>query len=139
MTPQDFEPHPASRSLVVFDQLRLTLEERNSLRGQGFVTAERRGPACVIFKLRFRMQGRQRVRYLGTDPEWAAAVRRALFAWQSLQNVKRQLQRAERDSRQLLRSIKPRLIQAVEAAGLRFHGRQIRRPRKSTVLRTDSS
>ena len=138
MTPQNFESHPASLSLVIFDQLRLTPEERDSLRVQGFVAAERRGPACVVFKLRFRMRGRQRVRYLGTDPEWADAVRRALSAWQSLQDAKRLLQRTERDSRKLLRSIKPRLVQAVEAVGLRFHGRLIRTPRKAADLSTDS-
>jgi len=139
MTPLDFDTHPASRSLVILDQLGLTPEECDSLRRQGFVAAERRGPACVVFKLRFRMRGRQVVRYLGTDPEWADTVRRALSAWQSPQHAQRLLRRTERDSRRLLRSVKPRLIQAVEAAGLKFHGRQIRRPRQSMALPRSSS
>jgi len=139
MTPAQLEMPRTNNSPEIFDQLQLSDDERQSLRRQGFVAAERRGPACVVFKLRFRIRGRQTVRYLGTDPERADEVRRALSAWQSRSRASRLLKRAERKSRQLLRSVKPRLIPAVEAAGLRFHGRQIRRPRKSITLPRDLS
>jgi len=139
MTRQDFESYSASRPLMIFDELGLTPEELDSLRRQGFVASERRGPACIVFKLRFRMGGRQVVRYLGTDRDWADTVRRALSAWQSPQHAQRLLRQTERDSRRLLRSVKLRLIQAVEAAGLKFHGRQIRRPRQSMALPRSSS
>jgi hypothetical protein len=63
----------------------------------------------------------------------------ALSVWQSQQRIKQSLQRATGDSRRLLQNIKPRLTEALSAAGLIFHGRQIRRPRASKTLSRDSS
>ena len=48
--------------------------------GQGFVSAEARPTGAVTYKLRWRRGGRQRVRYLGSDP---AAARAALAGLQA--------------------------------------------------------
>jgi hypothetical protein len=85
----------------------------------------------VIFKLRFRHLGRQRVRCLGSDPQRAAAVAAELAILQADWQRQRRRRRLIRQSQQLLKSIKPRLTAAVAAAGLKFHGRTIRRPRTS--------
>ena len=62
-----------------FAGLRLTAADRNALARQGAVVAEYRsrqgrrwGP---YFKLRWRHDGRQQVRYLGRDPALAKSIR----------------------------------------------------------------
>ena len=58
--------------------LRLTEEEFRALRRRGTVCREHRRSG-VIFKLRFRTEdGRQRVRYVGSDPKMAGMIRREL-------------------------------------------------------------
>ena len=73
---------PSAESLpAALISLRLTAVDLQVLRWQGFVSAELRGN-CRIFKLRFRRDGRQVVRYLGTDPACAENVRSLLEQWQ---------------------------------------------------------
>jgi len=116
--------------------LNLTLEELQALRKEGFVAAERRGRAAVIFKLRFRLAGRQQARYLGADPQRAAAIRAALVVQQQPrrleQNLKRRLASHIATAQAVLQSIKPRLAEHVLEAGFRFHGRRLRRSRRWT-------
>ena len=58
-------------------KLGLAPGEIKALATQGFVARERRG-GRIYWKLRFRVGGRQRVRYLGSDATKAAAIRAEL-------------------------------------------------------------
>jgi len=86
---------------------------------------------AAFFKLRYRLAGEQRVRYFGVDPAAAAAIQQELAAWQRGERALRALRQVERQARELIREGKHRLEPFVRAAGLRFHGRTIRQPRKA--------
>ena len=62
--------------------LKLGARELRALRRQGFVARERRGGGWV-YRLRFRVGGRQTTRYVGTDAAKAAEVQQSLAAWQA--------------------------------------------------------
>src|SRR5208283_858688 len=74
------EPMSILKRESIVTRLGLTAEELAALKAQGFVSCEsRRGQ--VFFKLRFRINGKQRVCYLGKDlavveqvQEWLAEV-----------------------------------------------------------------
>jgi len=110
-------------------RLHFPADELDALARQGFVTSELRGNNTVIHKLRFRLESRQRVYYLGTDLEYVAEVRDFLFALQKRTRLARQLAARKKAVRLLLRSIKPRLTQHLAESGYRLHGRALRRRR----------
>ena len=110
-------------------RLQLTAAELDALSRQGFVSSELRGNSAVIYKLRFRLAGRQRVYYLGTDLEYVAEVRDFLCALQGRRRLARRLEARNKAVRQLLRNIKPRLAQHLAESGYRLHGRALRRRR----------
>ena len=113
--------------------LNLDDEEFAALKRQGFVSREtRRG--ISVFKLRFRVNGRQRVKYVTTDPVVAAALERQLRQLQRAKDNDITLRSLNREARQLLRQCKNRLSPLVEQAGLGFHGRALRRPRPTNRL-----
>jgi hypothetical protein len=109
--------------------LQLNADERLALRTNGFVASERRG-SSTIYKLRFRVADRQKVRYLGCDAAVADAVRAELAAWQVQRRRDRDHRRAVDYARRVIREISIRLAPDVAAAGLRLHGRTIRKPRR---------
>lgn len=111
------------------NQLSLDDAERVAVRSNGFIACEQRRYSRV-YKLRFRVQGQQRVRYLGIDPAAAELLQKELAVWQAGPRAERALREAERNARQAIREIKSRLEPDVVAAGLKFHGRTIRRPRR---------
>lgn len=111
-----------------FGQLGLTTEEIASLKRQGFVSVEIRG-GCTIYKLRFRVDRRQRVRYLGTDPMMADAVRQELDQLRQQTQLDRRLRNQNQEIDRFLRESKRRLEPLAAQAGLKFHGRMLRRPR----------
>lgn len=115
-------------------RLRLSPEEIAAVARTGFVARERRGPACVVYKLRFRIGARQCVRYLGVDTEWVAAVREALRELQRARDALRNLRRLAIQARAFLRELKPRLAANAEHEGYHFHGLALRRAR---ILRHD--
>ena len=100
-----------------------------ALQRQGFVSAESRGKKLRIYKLRFRLQGRQRVHYLGTDPCAAERIKRALSELQEGQRRQRQLRLVCTVAAKALRETKRQLEPLVETYGFKFHGRAIRRSR----------
>ncbi|HUE73795.1 MAG TPA: hypothetical protein VMP01_23145 [Pirellulaceae bacterium] len=114
--------------------LDLSADEIQSLVRQGFVSREARN-GTNVYKLRFRHQGRQRVRSLGSNPQRAADVRAALAELQNGRKWELRSRRRIRQARQLQREIKQRLLACVTAAGFRFHGRTIRRPRSAANSR----
>ena len=82
----------------------------------------------TVFKLRFRMNGRQRVKYLGVDARFANQVEQELGQLQQKRHDDRQLKRLNREASELLRSCKLYLEPLINAVGLRFHGLAIRQP-----------
>jgi hypothetical protein len=123
-------PEAVNRSPLA--RLELGAAELAALRRQGFVAREMRGKRTTVFKLRFRFGGRQRVRYLGTDPEQAERIQRELSELQSGRRADLALGRLHRAAAQMLRDSKQRLEPWMQQAGLRFHGGAIRRPRKQS-------
>jgi hypothetical protein len=113
----------------VLAQLRLSRSQLETLETQGFVHEERRANDNSCFKLRFRFEGKQVVRYLGTDALRAEAVRNALARHQL---VHRTLQRLRRDTHQanrMAREAKKNLLSLVEELGYKFHGFDLRAQR----------
>ncbi len=110
----------------------LGLEEGElaALSRQGFVSPEQRGPQrAVIHKLRYRIQGRQRTRYLGSDPKFLEQIRRELAELQGPVRRHRNLQELRRQAWRGLRQAKSILAPLLAAEGWYYHGLTIRRRR----------
>src|SRR5262245_2104502 len=98
--------------------LGLAVEDLTALRRQGFVSRDARGH----YKLRYRLRGKQRVRYLGSDAAFADQVRQALSLLQAPARLNRELGQLVQISRRALRDSKGRLAPLLESAGYGFHG-----------------
>jgi hypothetical protein len=107
----------------------LSAAEVVALSTQGFVGQETRG-GCTVFRLRYRMHGEVRTRYLGTDPIVAEQVRRALVQLHSAGALNRALRRLARNIGTKLSGVKAELAPQLEQAGFYFHGQAIRRRRR---------
>ena len=115
-----------AESVNLLNCLGLTEDQIAALRQQGFVARERRHGRSEVFKLRFRINGQQQVRYLGTSPLEATRVALALKALQKAKRLRREMQRLQRESQAVLKATKKLLGPALEAAGFRFHGLSVR-------------
>lgn len=109
--------------------LGFTAEELTALARQGFVCCEPRGPNSKIFKLRFRLNGRQKVRYLGTNEDHAQSIQWQLLELQRSTHQHQKLRRVARETRQILTLAKSKLNPLFASAGFDFHGLSIRRQR----------
>ena len=111
-----------------------------ALRQNGTITAERRGRDTAIFKLRYRLAARQHVKYLGTDRRWIEQIRTELSDLQAAPRRSRRLRQLDAQARALLRATKRQLEAPLQQAGLKFHGRVIRRARnRSDVFKNTNS
>ena len=137
----DQDGHVAQTDGGALQTLGFQAEEIAALRQKGTITQERRGRDTVIFKLRYRIAARQHVKYLGTNRRFVEQIRAELNDLQAAHRRSRRLQRLDAQARTLLRDTKLRLEVPLEQAGLKFHGRAIRRPRNRTDVlnRTNSS
>ena len=119
-----------SKAFPLLTSMRLNDDEFLALQRQGFVSREQRH-SRTIFKLRFRIQGRQRVKYLRADR--VAEVLDELHRLQA--NVRREIQSEAqiREARRLLRSTKQDLIEPAAELGFFFHGLALRRRRAATA------
>ena len=124
-------------SLTALERLGLTPEELIAVKQQGFVSPERRGRS-VIYKLRFRLDRRQRVRYLGTNPIAADAVRDELEQLRRVNRLDRTLRKLNVETNRLLRDTKRRLEPVVARAGLKFHGHALRKPHRRSLQPSQS-
>lgn len=125
---------------AILARLEIGLTDSEALARQGFVAAEyrsgtggRRGP---YYKLRWRCGGRQRVRYLGRDAEFAEKVRDVLHHHQRRVRTRARLRKLARRARARLRQAKSRLAPLLAERGLYFHGYAIRRRRWSRSAKT---
>ncbi len=133
-TPTD-QKSPGAQTVGVALQARgFNAEELAALSQNGTIHQEQRGRDTLIFKLRYRLAGRQRVKYLGTDPHLVAHIQAELDDLQAVHHRNRQLQQLGAEARALLRETKQRLLAPLAQAGLKFHGRAIRRPRIPTEV-----
>jgi hypothetical protein len=117
--------------------LGLSLAEVDCLKDQGVVTAEYRdyqgthlGP---YHKLRWRMHGRQRVKYLGQDLAKAERVSIALAQLRQQKVLDRQLAKMMSEARKGLRKAKKELAAAMTARGRYYHGYTSRKQRCSAI------
>jgi hypothetical protein len=110
-------------------ELGLGAADQAALARRGFISREIRGRGTAVYKLRFRRDGRQHVRYLGTDAGGVRRVQEAVRELQAERRIELDRGRLHRDAAKLLRDGKRRLEKPLAAVGLRFHGRSIRRPR----------
>jgi hypothetical protein len=110
----------------LLSRLRLSDEEFVALCEQGVVRNEKRG-AKKIFRLRFRLHGRQHVRYV--SPQNADALVKELNILQRKVRAQQRLRRAAELARKILSERKRLLAPLLEARGYHFHGFQIRRCR----------
>jgi hypothetical protein len=123
-------PTSAAQETPALAAIGLTDDELAALRRQGFVSHEtRRSRAC--FKLRFRTQpdGRQSVRYIGTDPVVAHEVEQELAQLQRPRLIDRDLGKIAQQTGQAIKAAKANLMPHLEPAGYRFHGLAVRRKR----------
>jgi hypothetical protein len=125
-TPSDKDQQLATR-FPALAGLRLADEDWTLLTRQGFVAAERRGNH-IHFKLRFRKDGRQVVRYL-SDAAAASAVSAELNQLQINRRIRRELRALDQAGRRLLRESTKKLQSLVQSYGLKPHGRNYRLPR----------
>ena len=112
----------------VLAALRLDDSDLEVLSRQGSICRDNRGDR-VYHKLRFRRDGRQVVRYIGSA-ERATAVDRELSELQSEATAFRELNAVVNIANKMLRDSKTQLEPLLASHGLAFHGRSIRRPRK---------
>ena len=113
------------KKLNEYSELTLSVEDLQALSAQGFVAVQRRGTR-TSFTLRFRRGDGQHVRYLGRDPERAAAIQAALQAWQ-LPRQELKLLLAQIGG--LRCRIRLALAEPAGQAGYKFHGRRLQQPR----------
>lgn len=107
-------------------KLGLTEAELQALATQGSVHPERRSPNRMYYKLWYRVNGRQKTRYLGTDADFADQVAAELMELQTERRMQKRLGQLTRSARQLLRTTKKQLEPQLEEAGFKFHGNEIR-------------
>ena len=107
-------------------RLGLKTAELETLRRQGFVSRECRGGRW-LYKLRFRVDGRQVTRYVGTDVRKAAEVQQGLTEWQGERHLELELGRLARQAGRELRRAKRQLAEQMADRGLNFHGLAVRR------------
>ena len=117
---------PATFPLL--NRLGLGDEELDALTRQGFIRSECRA-GKTIFRLRYRVRGRQHARYV--SPRDAAALEAELGLLQKRVRAHRRLTRLAALARQLLRYRRSTLVPLLAPLGYHFHGHQIRRWRNA--------
>jgi hypothetical protein len=110
-------------------KLGLNEDELNEIAFQGFVCQEKRRDR-VYHKLRFRIGGKQRVRYIG-DAEAARKVGEELSVLQEHLRHFRHVAALRRVVREQLQASKQALEPYLKARGLYYHGQSIRKRRAS--------
>jgi hypothetical protein len=127
------------KTISVLATLGLLAEQIAALAKRGSVCAEVRSNGQVYHKLRFRVDDRQHVRYLGNVPEFIEQVKAEIEQLQQRTRLRRELRHLTRAARQKLRASKSRLEPLLVDAGFRFHGMAVRKRRSaSRKISTDN-
>ena len=112
--------------------LGLSWQAWDALAKQGSLCAESSANEHV-FKLRFRMDGRQHSRCVGKEEGFIQQIRRELTQLQADARRQKQLRRLVREAKQCIRKTKHQLAPLLSATGHAFHGMAIRRQRRSHI------
>lgn len=115
--------------LPLLTELSLSGEQLAALQCQGCVSEEYRGRRGPFYKLRFRFEGRQVVKYLGQDASRARRIARELQKVRAAKNGDRELVRDTRTAMDALRRFRRELTPLLAANGYHFHGLDVRRKR----------
>ena len=133
---------PGRDSFSLLAELGLTDEDVLSLVHQGFLTAEYRnyGGARLgpYFKLRWRSNGRQRVKYLGRDVNRAEAVSDAINSLREGKRRQDRLTALVADARKSLRRAKQAMNAAMANQGRYFHGFAVRKRKAGSAAKPDA-
>jgi len=121
---------PQLNDFPALASLNISLEQLSALARQGFVARDGRG--SHRYKLRFRINRRQMVRYIGGGNQ-AQEVKQELAALQAPTRLDRKLQRLRKIAAQQLRQGKQRLQPLLAKHGYHFHGLAIRQTRSRIV------
>ena len=124
----DAQPPAAAREDALAG-LRLHPADLRALARQGFVSAEFRGGRGPSYKLRWRRNGRRRVRCLGRDAGRAARVRAELERLRRPLRAARLAARLMAEAHKRLRRAKRLLAARAAAQGYHYHGYAARRRR----------
>jgi hypothetical protein len=108
--------------------LGLSPEAWNALAEKGNLCAET-GKCGTVYKIRFRMSGRQQSRYVGKRPGFVEQIRHELAQLQGAARSQERLQRLERQAKRCIRKTIRQIETLLPGAGRAFHGRSIRRQR----------
>jgi len=117
-----------TETFPLLNRLALSDEELGVLTQKGLIRSERRG-GKTIFRLRYRVRGRQHARYV--SPRDAAALEAELGLLQRQVRAHRRLTGLAALARQVLRHRRSTLAPLLAARGYHFHGHQIRRCRNA--------
>jgi hypothetical protein len=120
----------APRAPVMLAALGLSKLQLAALRRQGFVFLDRTRDR---WKLRFRFDGRQTVRCLGTDPVRAEKLAAELREWQQPRRLTVAVRRLAKQASSIVRDRQQRLAGLVASRGFYFHGHEIRQRRSIRV------
>lgn len=119
---------------------RLSNEEQVLLTKCGFVSDELLPSGNTSYKLRFRGgDRRQRVVYIGTNPQLAEAIRAEVKRLQSPLRKHRQRRALAANARSVLRAMKARLEPVLASRGVHFHGYELRFRRGESEPRSTRS
>ena len=91
-----------NKDQTLLAELGLDSADVAALRGQGFVSREVRGGGRIVYKLRFRLDRRQRVMCLGADDELARRVTQTLSRLQRPRRKAMAIGRLHREAARLL-------------------------------------
>jgi len=109
--------------------LGMSAEEIAALRHRGFVCRERRSGGLAYGKLRYRVRGKQRVKYLGKNEAFLRQVEEELLQLQAHNRLDRTLRHLTNEANRVLHSLKARVEPVLDERGYVFHGRAVRKPR----------
>lgn len=119
--------HNRTRSFATLLGLALCEEDFLALGHQGFVSKELRRNR-TYYKLRYRVRGRQRARYVRADQ--VATVEDELCQLQAQVRLHKRVRAHVRQARSLLRATKQKHRDLLAEDGHAFHGYEIRRSRR---------
>jgi hypothetical protein len=114
----------------ILASLRLDSEDIAAIADQGFISKDHRGNRTYD-KLRFRRDGRQRVRYIG-DAARASAVEEELKILQRPLQLRRRMAELTRSVTGELRTAREKLQPLAESQGYCYHGHALRKRRDTT-------
>ena len=109
--------------------LDLSPEAWEVLEHQGSLCAEA-SRAGKVYKLRFRLDGKQQARYVGKNDGFVDQIRRELAQLQAERRSRQRMRRLDQMAKQCLRSTQRQLEPLLPMSGRAFHGRAIRRQKQ---------